>query len=472
MLIALSGCVTVGPDYTPPKISTPASWQDTKRHSENFNSERPKDFAVWWRQLGDPVLSELIEKALKVSPDMKTAKAKLRESRARLGTRNSALYPTISAVGDASRTKSGITQKQYNLGFDVSWEIDFFGGTRRAVEAATADFQATAADLSDVQVTLIAEVARNYANYRNTQNRIAIAQKNLDSQSNTLEITSWQAQAGLVSSLDVEQARTNREQTRAQIPSLQTTLFETAHRLAVLLGEQPGALNKQLANTTSSINVPPTLAVGIPADILRQRPDIRSAERKLAAETARIGEAEAALYPSTKLTGSIGITALTLHGLKESATKTNSILASISAAIFNAGKLREEIKLQTSVQEQAFINYQKTLLVALEEVENALVSLSGSRERVAALEIAVGSARNAVLLAHNQYSAGLVDFQTVLSTERSLLTVEDSLANAQNDEVISLITLYKALGGGWMNVPSESSSEETNLPKSHETSND
>lgn len=453
LLTVLTGCATVGPDYSQPEMQISKAWQESQVQPEIFKATQSSQLSTWWQQLGDPILSELITSALKASPDIKSAEAKLRESRARLGVSEADMLPSLSMAGSAIRSKSvggaSTHQKQFSAGFDVSWEIDIFGGTRRAVEAAEASLQASKAELSDVQVTLVAEVARNYAEYRNAQSRIAIANKNLASQTNTLQITEWEAQAGLSSSLEVEQARTNREQTHAQIPQLQTNLSEAAHRLSVLLGEQPGALKKVLSGTVSVLNVPKTIEVGIPANILRQRPDVRVAERLLAAETARIGEAEAALYPSLNLSGSIVWTSQTLAKLIENGVKSDSLLASLAAPIFNAGKLRKQVKIQTAIQQQALVNYHKTLLTTLEEVENGLVSLANSRQRMAALAVAADSARNAALLAHNQYDAGLVDFQTVLTTERSQLSVEDSLANAKNDEIIALIALYKALGGGW-----------------------
>lgn len=468
-LLVLSGCMTVGPDYVAPALPSAESWQQAKRYHDEFSSEHPDNLSQWWQQLSDPTLSDLINRALLASPDMKSAQAKLRESRARLGAANANLLPTVTANGTASRSKSstesgsGMAREVYNAGFDASWEIDLFGGTRRTIEATTADYQATEANLQDVQVSLAAEVARNYANYRNSQSRLLITRNNLDCQSETLQITIWRAQAGLVSSLDVEQARTNREQTRAQIPLLETSLTEAEHRLAVLLGQQPGTLDDSLATTTAAMTVPAKLAVGIPADLLRQRPDVRAAERKLAAETARVGSATAALYPSFRLSGSLGLEALTLQGLSGSGADTNSLLASLTAPVFNGGQLRQALNIQTAVQEQTLLSYQKTVLTALEDVENALVLLANSQERTSALSNAAESARNAALLARHQYSAGLIDFLTVLGTERTRLSVEDSLAGAHNDGITSVISLYKALGGGWTAAPS--SALTTGLPE-------
>ncbi len=308
-----------------------------------------------------------------------------------------------------------------------------FGGKRRGLEAAEADLQSSVATVDATRVTLAAEVARNYVELRGFQARLAIAQSNLATQSETLQLTQWRAQAGLVGSLDVEQARANREQTRSQIPLLQTSVAEAEHRVAILLGTAPTALHGQLA-AAAPIPQPPTdIAVGIPADLLRQRPDIRAAERTLAAETARIGQAEAARYPSFNLSGSIGLEALSLHALTSGATVTRSLLAGISAPVFDAGRLRQLVEIQSAVRDSARVAYEATVLTALEEVENALVAFANARERSAALAEAVDAARNAALLARYRYTGGLIDFQTVLDTQRSLRAVEDSLSASEAD---------------------------------------
>ncbi len=305
------------------------------------------------------------------------------------------------------------------------------------------------ASLENTQVSLASEVALNYVEVRALQTRVGIARANLASQSETLQLTNWRAQAGLVSSQDVEQARSNLEQTRAQIPSLETSLAESEHGLDILLGRAPGTLHARLAATGELPTVPDRIAVGIPADTLRQRPDVRAAERKLAAETARVGVAEAARYPSFTLSGSIGLEALTLGALGNGGAATSSLLAGITSPVFNAGRLRAQVEIQDAVREQAQVSYEQAVLTALQEVENTLVALARNRERVEALAIAAESARNAAELARQRYSAGLIDFQSVLDTERSVLSAEDSLASSRADGVLALIRLYKALGGGW-----------------------
>ncbi len=448
--LAGAGCAAVGPDYSTPALAVPDSWQ-----SAPADAAPVVNLAAWWDQLGDPVLTGLVNEALQSSPDLRSARARLREARARRDLAGADRFPTVGASVSAARSKtsaetgSGATGELYSAGFDASWEPDVFGGKRRALEASQADLQAAGADLHATQVSLVAEVALNYIEMRSSQARIAIAEANLASQTETLQLTEWRAQAGLVSSLDVEQARANREQTRATLPSLRTSLAEAQHRLAVLLGLAPAALKPRLEKLAPVPAVPDQVAVGIPADILRQRPDVRAAERRLAAETARIGEKEAARYPDFSLSGSIGLEALTPGGLGAGGAATRSLLGSVAATLFDGGRLRRQVEIQNAVQEQALVSYESTVLAALEEVENSLVSLANSRDRGKALASAADAARNAALLASHRYAGGLIDFQTVLDTERSVLTIEDSLKTTEAQSASALVQLYKALGGGW-----------------------
>jgi NodT family efflux transporter outer membrane factor (OMF) lipoprotein len=341
------------------------------------------------------------------------------------------------------------THELFSTGFDASWELDLFGATRRALEAAQADLEASEADLHGAQVSLAAEVALNYVELRTFQARLAIARENLASQSETLQLAEWRAQAGLVTSLDVEQSRANREQTRAQIPTFERAAVEAGHRLAILLGRAPGTLDGELAGDVAIPAVPADLPVGIPADTLRQRPDVRAAERRLAAETATVGQATAALYPRLTLGGSIGLEALTAGDLASSGAVVYSLLAGLTAPIFDAGRLRRQVQIRSAIQEQALASYESAVLTALEDVENALISLSTSRERQSALGDGLGAARTAAALARQQYTAGLMDFQAVLDTQRSVLAIEDGLAAARGEAASALVGLYKALGGGW-----------------------
>ena len=454
--LGLAGCAAVGPDYVPPATDLPAGWSRLDPAAWPVaRAEAPGDLSQWWRNLNDPLLSELIAEALQASPDLRSAQAKLREARARRTVTAAGQYPGVTASGSASRNRSseevgsGATRDFFSAGFDASWELDAFGGVRRSVEAAEADIEASVASLENTQVSLASEVALNYVDVRTRQILLGIARDNLASQSETLQLTDWRVQAGLVSSQDFEQARSNREQTRAQIPALETSLAEAEHTLDIVLGKVPGTLHARLAASSVLPAVPERIAVGIPADTLRQRPDVRAAERRLAAETARVGVAEAARYPSFNLSGSIGLEALTFGALGSSDAATTSLLAGISGPIFNAGRLRAQVEIQDAVREQTLVAYEQAVLAALQEVENALVALARNRERVEALANAAESVRNAAQLARQRYSAGLIDFQSVLDTERNVLVLEESLASARASGVQALIRLYKALGGGW-----------------------
>jgi len=452
MWMLLAGCATVGPVYVPPQPPLPSNWSNAAAQQVKTD-----DLGRWWIRLGDPMLSDLVARAMHANPDLRSAQARLREGRARRALVIAQRAPAVGASAAAALSRSSesdVTQDTYKAGFDAGWEIDVFGGQRRALEGAEADLQASDASVDATRVTLAAEVARNYVELRTFQKRLEIARSNLMGQSETLQLTEWRAQAGLVSSLDVEQARANREQTRAQIPSLQTSVAEAQHRLAILLGVAPGTLNGQLAAAAPIPQPPEAIAAGIPADVLRQRPDVRAAERTLAAETARIGLAEAARYPSFNLTGSIGVDAF---GIGVGSTVTRSLTASVAATIFDGGRLKQQVEIQRAVQERAQVSYESTVLTALEDVENALVGLSNARARRAALTEATDAARNASLYARHRYRGGLIDFQTVLDTERSVLSLEDGLATSEADGVLALIQLYKALGGGWESQRSGSS---------------
>jgi multidrug efflux system outer membrane protein len=461
--IEVVGCA-VGPNYAKPDPSAPAMWSQPEVTGPPAVSAGARgDLSQWWKGLNDSLLSELVAQAQQQSLDLRKARARLREARARQAVAGAAALPSVNASGSVSRFESSnpgiggtsgnntaaVQGTQFSVGFDASWELDVFGGVHRGIEAAEADQEWAGANLHDAQVTLVAEVARNYVEVRSLQIRLGIARSNLASQIETLQLTEFRALAGLVNTQDVEQARTVREQTLAQIPSLETSLAEAEHRLDVLLGQTPGTLHSRLSAGGNLPEVPAEVAIGIPADTLRQRPDVRSAERKMAAETARVGVAEAARYPTFTLSGSIGLEALVPAVTGNGLGIFYSLLAGITAPIFNAGRLASQAEAQDAVREQAQVAYEQAVLTALQEVENALVALSRNRERAAALTRAAEAARNAAQLARQRYGAGLIDFQPVIETERTVLSVEDSLATTRADEVLALIRLYKALGGGW-----------------------
>jgi len=451
----LSGaCATAGAVARPPAMTVPDSWS----RSVEGTTTNVEDLPRWWERLGDPVLTGVIEQALKANPDLRIATARLRQARAQRNLAQANLLPSVSASGSVSGVKRSAVDATADLSasIDASWEPDIFGGLKSAAQAARADLAAAEEDLHSTQVSLAAEVAINYVDLRDNQARLAIARANLETQRETLQLTEWRAQAGLVSSVDVEQARASAAATSAQIPSLQTSIVQAEHRLAVLAGLQPTALAGQLDRPVPIPAVPDQIAVGIPAETLRQRPDVRAAEQRILAETARLTQAKAARYPSFSLRGSLGTDVVT-GALTGGTSFVASLIGSVAQTIFDAGRIRQQIEIQGAAQEQAVISYESTVLAALEDVENALVALEQDRQRLAALTTAVEASRNAALLSRQQYAAGLADFQTVLDTQRTVLTAEETLSATQANRTTDLIQLFKALGGGWSPTGASSS---------------
>jgi len=466
-MVLLGGCAQLPPlagQHTT-ELALPAHWSADTAHADTVPPEDGARLAQWWRQLGDPQLDQLIDAALAGSLDLRLAQARLRQARAGRAQALSGRYPSLTASVGGSRSDSAdvITSSPartlYDAGFDAAWEIDVFGATQRGIEAATAELAASEASLNHSRVSLVAEVARNYVELRTYQQRAAILRANLASQDETLQITTWRYQAGLATESEVEQARASREQTRAAIPDLEVGRAAAEHRLAVLLGRNPGALREQLAAYQPLPAVPAAVASGIPADVLRQRPDLIAAEHSLAAETARLGQKQAQRFPSLNLGASFGWQAYSLGALGGADTVARAVSGALSVLLFDGGKLRSAIEIQGAVQEQALLDYRHSVLTALEEVENALTAYAAGRERVAARHAAFAAARNAARLARQMYAVGLTDFQQVLETERSRLTAEDSLATAEAGMHTSLIALYKALGGGWEPAPASSPSD-------------
>lgn len=455
--LALTTCA-VGPDYrapAPEALGVPAAWRvDASAEGITDRAGAPQRLAAWWTGFGDPVLSELVGEALAANRTLAAARARLAAARARRELAGAERFPTVTASAARQHLVQGTTStERVQVGLDASWELDAAGGTRRALEAAIADEEASAAALAGVQVSIAAETALSYVQWRALQARIAIAEANLLRQSETLQITEWREQAGLTTELDVAQARTALAQTRAGLPVLARQAIEAEHSLDLLLARAPGSLHARLADAAEIPSPPTRAAIGIPADTLRQRPDVRQAERELAAQTARVGEAMAARYPSFALSGSIGAEAFGWSGLSAASAATRSLALSVFGTIFDAGRLRARVAVQTAGQEEALASYAATVLNGLGEVENALAAVIHARRRQEALAIAAANARTAATLARDRYAAGIVDFQVVLDTERSQLTAEDSLKTAEADRSTAFIQLYKALGGGWSPAP-------------------
>ncbi|MBP6251652.1 MAG: efflux transporter outer membrane subunit [Rubrivivax sp.] len=446
--LLLAACASVpGPVATdlPPEV--PTQWSAAAARA----GAAATDLTAWWRRFDDPALVALVTTSLNANAGVKSAQAALRQARALADVARAGLGPSASLSGSAQRSQSGSSDagNTFTAGLGARWEPDVFGGQRAAVDASVTDALASAATLSNVQVALAAEVASSYITLRGQQARLAIARSNLATQTQTLQITRWRAQAGLVSSLDVAQAVSAAEQTRAQIPALQTSVTQTLNALAVLTGQAPGALNGSLGDATPIPPAPADLALAFPADTLRQRPDVRAAELKLRSAWSRVAMADAARYPSFSLSGSLGLSALSLGRLTDSASLVRSLLASVSAPLFDGGAAQAQVRAQDAVLDQARASYQDTVLGALQDVEDALVAIQGDRERLARLQAAATAAGNAELLARQRYQSGLIDFASVLGTQRTLLTAQDSVASTQASLSASHVQLYRALGGGW-----------------------
>lgn len=425
--------------------ATPAQWAGAQGDA----AATPLD--KWWGLFGDPMLSSLVRQTLAHNTSLRQAEASLRQARAANDVQRAGLLPQVGASASAQRSRvGGATGNRFAAGFDASWEPDLFGARSSAIAAGDADAAASEASLGEAQVSLVAEAAANYIALRGLQARLAIARSNLASQQETLQISNWRLQAGLATSLVAEQARAAVEQTAAQIPVLESSLAQTRHALAVLTGQPPAALDGELAAAAAIPQAPTELALAIPAQTLRQRADVRTAEARIAAALARVSQADAARYPSLRIGGNIGLGAATLGALTNGASVASALLASISVPLLDGGAARAQVRVQEAALEQARIGYEATLLGVLQDVEDALVALQGDRERLAHLQAAAGAAANAALLARQRYQSGLIDFPTVLDTQRTLLSAQDGVASAQTSLATDHVRLYKALGGGWV----------------------
>ncbi len=448
----ISGCAAVGPDYTAPQSDLPAQWNNLLQKGDASETSDPASLAQWWKTLNDPILTNLISQSIAENKDLKLAASRIRETRAQWGIAEAAKFPSADASGSATSAKSTGKQERnerYSLSIDAGWEADLFGRVQRSSEAAYADYESVTENYRDVLISLIAETALNYINVRTYQKQLAVAEENLKIRKETYELANYRYKAGLSSALDLSSAKYNVEEARANIPVTERNLEAAKNRIAVLTGKTPGSVHAQLSKT-KPLPVPGLkIAAGIPADILRRRPDIRKTERELAAQTARIGVATADLYPRLTLSGTIGIEALSLSDLFTSDALFNSIGPRVSWNIFDAGAIRKNIEVQNARQEQALIQYESGILSALEEVENALYSYAREQSRRNSLLSASKAAKQATELSLNQYNSGLTDFQTVLDAQRSLLSFQDQLAKSEANILTYLIQLYKSLGGGW-----------------------
>jgi NodT family efflux transporter outer membrane factor (OMF) lipoprotein len=456
-LLLVASCAAVGRDFEPPRAAVPEKWLD--QPGAAVLRDAP-ELAHWWRRLDDPVLNGFVERAAAGSLDLREALARVREARALRGVAAADRWPTVDLGASYTRLDEsentpfgGFAQERdvHEVGIDASWELDLWGRVRRSVEAADADLAATLEDARDVQVTVAAEVALAYVDYRAFQRRLALARTNVELQLETLELVRARLDAGLVGERDVAQALTNVEATRSRVPALEIGARAAENRLGVLVGVAPGSLAAELAaGDARAIPVaPPEIAVGVPADLLRRRPDVRRAERELAAATARVGVAEGDLYPRLSLLGSLGFQAEDAADLFESPSRVFGIGPSLRWNLFDSGRLRDRVDAQEARVEQALVRWERSVLGALEETENALASFVREQSRRASLAEAATHARRSVELARTQYTEGLTDFQAVLDSQRALADLEDTLAQSSAAITQHLVRLYKSLGGGW-----------------------
>jgi len=455
-----AGC-KVGPDYRPTKTETalPAGWDGTTVAAPDQASVATTEAAQlseWWSVLNDPKLTQLVTDALHANLDLRTAVSALRQARAAYEVTKSGFWPTLNATGSYQRTGplgGGRAGDLFQDGLDAAWELDFFGGIRRGIESADASVLAALENEHAVLISVAAEVAIDYVNLRAFQQRIQIANDNLKAQQHTAELTRQKFKGGIVSGLDVANAEATVASTEATIPLLETGELQTIYALSVLLARPPAALKEELSVPGPIPQVPARVPVGLPSALLQRRPDVRQSEALVHAATAQIGVAESAWFPQFSLTGSLGFASDTLRGLLRSDSGTWSVGPSVTWPIFTAGRIQANIEVQNAAQEQALIAYQKTVLTALQDVENSLVAFALEQQHRQLLDQAVKANTKAVDLATQLYTQGTTDFLSVIVAQQSLLGSQDALAQSNQAIAVDLISLYKALGGGWEPKP-------------------
>jgi NodT family efflux transporter outer membrane factor (OMF) lipoprotein len=458
LLALVAGC-TVGPDYVPPQNDAPAEWTEAKTPGLiGTGPEAAHQLDRWWAGFKDPVLDRLVEAAIADNLDLKIAEQRLLAARAQRTAAAAAFYPTLDASAGAERQRYSTALKfppfggvanTFQTGFDASWEIDVFGKTRRAVEAADASVDATIESRRDVLVSLLAELGRDYADLRSAQARLVIAERNIKADQDALDLTHEKFVGGLGNELDVAQAQAQLQTLNAAVPQLQATVAQQSHAIAVLLGREPGALEAELATPAPLPPAPPVLPATVPSDVVRNRPDIRAAEREIAGANAEVGVAIAQMFPSFSITPSFGIAGGSLSHLLNDGALQWGAPATVSVPIFEGGRLQANVASAKAVTEEERLTYRKTVLTAFQEVEDALVLYSTERRRHDSLVAAVEADRIAVQRATALYRSGLGGFLAVLDSERSVYGAEDAVAQSDLTLTQQTIALYKALGAGW-----------------------
>jgi outer membrane protein, multidrug efflux system len=449
----MAAACAVGPNYKAP-ATPPAAFQNAD--PAVFTAANPE--AEWWKAFGDPVLDQLVGQAFSANLDLKIAVARVAEARALFSEQKLDLLPHVTADGTyvkSNQQQPGsngqrVESQTYQAGFDAGWEIDLFGRVRRGVEAAGAEAGAAQAELRDAQVTVAAEVARNYLELRGAQARLKVANRNLETQRETVRLTKVRFDAGAGSPIDVASAQARLNATEAAIPVLITAEKRANYRLAVLTGQRPGALDALLVSRETDVRPLVTaLPIGDAGDLLRRRPDVQAAERRLAAQTAQVGVATADLFPRVSVTGFVGFLSGTSAGFGAGASKAWSVAPSVSWPALDLGSAHARLRAARARDDAALANYDQTVLRALEDLENALVSYRQQQSQLVSLTNQAAASRRAAELARIQYKEGGIDFLVLLDAERTLLAAEDSLSVAETGVNTDVVAIYKALGGGW-----------------------
>jgi NodT family efflux transporter outer membrane factor (OMF) lipoprotein len=463
VLLVTSGC-KVGPDYREPAVAINESWIDAS-HAQFRGA--PEDSLVWWTCFEDPVLNELVEAAQQQNLTLQRAGTRILEARAVLsGVRGNFGPQEQAALGGLSHTHishnsagqaiASILQRndfdQWTLGMGAAWEIDFWGRYRRAITAACADLDAARENRDDVSVMLLAETAQTYMQLRTTEHRLQLAKQNVSIQDETLQLTEARLRAGTGTELDVLQAKSNLRETQALVPALEGMHRITTNRLCILLGVPPRELSSKIGLTGSIPKSTTNLAIGVPADLLRRRPDVRRAERELAAQSERIGIATAEFYPHLSLSGNVGLDALDLSKLYSPRSWAAVAGPSFRWNILNYGRIKSGVQYQEARYQSLLLSYQETVLKADEEAENAIARYLTSQSRIALLESGVEAAQLSVKEALEAYRVGIMDYQRVFLLETQLVVKQDTLAVAHGELAQHLIAIYKAIGGGWQPV--------------------
>jgi multidrug efflux system outer membrane protein len=461
--LLLAGCRAVGPDYAAPKPSVPASFSEASGRTTGQASEAPFVDEAWWKNFDDTTLDALIAQALKSAPDLAQAQARVREARALQGIAGAGRYPTADAGGGYTRNLGsdnvptgvppgglgpGIHSDLWQAGFDASWEIDMFGGIRRTIEAADANFQAVTEDRADVTLTLIAEVARDYIELRGAQRRIEVAQKNLAIEQDLLALTQSLLTAGLAPQQDLLRAEAQVRDIQAAVPTFETNERAAAYRIAALIDRPFTEVSAELSGPRPIPQAASGVPVGLPSELLKRRPDIRAAERRIAAANARVGIAQADLYPHFSLTGVAGLESLELSSFGNASSGYYQIGPGITWRIFDAGKIRFQVQAESARTAAATAAYERSVLDAFRDVETALVSYSNAKVRRNELAAESAAETEATDIAMLLYERGVESFLPVLDAERSLYAADDALAQSERDSALALIALYKSLGGG------------------------